>query len=132
MTDYMEMTEAFEQARTFEHPWQMTRDEWNAAREEVRANVAQCRFTAASGSQEVARHGRLVWLLYGVCDFARQQLNLALSGEITLSADEFAECQERIDTPVTHTDVIGKALSEGQPVPLHVIASLQPNSKEAA
>jgi hypothetical protein len=94
-------------------PWQMVRAQWDAAH--------------AVGSDmpvtEVeARAEYLIFLAYGVRDADEQQLALAHAKMIALSRDEVSALQARLSLPVTHEDVVRKALSEGQRVPQAVLA----------
>jgi len=102
-------------------PWEMTRAEWEAAREQARPNNAQSNYTRASGSEAAARISTVESLLYGVYDDAQAQLKSAVAGEIELTPDQVESLMERINTPVQHRDVIAKALREGQPVPDNVL-----------
>lgn len=103
-------------------PWQMTRAEWRAAREEVRVSGVPERVTRGSGSDMVWRIERLEWLIFGVRDHIRARLNAAQKGEVKLNDGEAEDLLELINTPVDHRDVIEKALREGCPVPSGVLA----------
>lgn len=103
-------------------PWRMTAIEWQRARDALRPCHVQKAVTRASGSQEAARHDRLQALLYGVCDAARYLLAAAGRKEVALSSDEVDALLERLETPVTHRDVVEKALHEGKAVPGEVLA----------
>ncbi len=103
-------------------PWQMRAAEWMAVREEVRPCYAQSKFTRNSASQAIAQHEKLVWLVYGVTDAAKDRLNAARRGEVALTSDELEILRDRINTPVFHKDVVMKALSEGKPVPAEVLS----------
>lgn len=103
-------------------PWQLTLEAWNS---EVSANKAGSGIgvpTRNSGSEAATRFKRLEFLKYGVTDWAREKLVSAQRGEIKLTQEELAEITDRLDTPVSHRDVIDKALSEGKPVPQAVLA----------
>ncbi|CAG9169791.1 DUF6908 domain-containing protein [Cupriavidus pinatubonensis] len=96
-------------------PWQMTAAEWNQARGELR--VIAGRVTASS---ETARIGRLAELGYGVAQWRHER---ALAGD--------TEARESLEEPITHLDVLKKALFEGMPVPFEVVAEY-PELLEAA
>ncbi len=98
-------------------PWQMTRATWEAAMQEARARV-----TAGGGaSAMVAGMGRVEELKFGVTDWARERLAAAQREGATVAADELEEITDRLNTPVTHRDVIEKALLEGRAVPSQVL-----------
>lgn len=103
-------------------PWQMTQKQWNKERESVRPNIAQSRPTKASGFQAAASAKRLDKLLYGVTDDASAKIKAARLGEITLSKDEVDTLTERLAAPVTHKDVVQKAITEGKQVPTEVLS----------
>lgn len=86
-------------------PWQMTAAEWHEARAalHVTANV--------SASSEATRITRRAELTYGVQQWRHDR---AIAGDI--------EAQEALESPITHLDVVKKALSEGRPVPFDVVA----------
>lgn len=109
------------EANETKSPWQMTREEWNQAREEVRPNTAQSNLTRASASEAANRGQTLDTLLHGVRDEARQRLMAAQRGELSLSQEEVDALQEQIDMPVRHRDVVEKAMAEGKPVPESVL-----------
>ncbi|MCM3609156.1 hypothetical protein M4D49_27100 [Cupriavidus pauculus] len=96
-------------------PWQLTAAEWNQARGELR--VIAGRVTASS---EAARIGRLADLSFGVAQWRHER---ALAGD--------TEARESLEEPITHLDVLKKALSEGKPVPFDVVAEY-PELLEAA
>lgn len=96
-------------------PWAMTATEWDKARGALRVLPAK-----VSGSSESARLGRLSELSY---DVTRWRHDRALAGD--------ADARESLEAPVTHLDVIKKALSEGKSVPFDVIAEY-PELLEAA
>lgn len=103
-------------------PWEMTAQEWDAARERIRPCVAQSRFTKASGAQAVANIKELERLCYGVKSDARRTMLDAQRGELVLSASELESVHRALNTAVTHRDVIERALSLNQPVPAQVLA----------
>ncbi len=94
-------------------PWHMTHAQWDAAH-------------AVGGELAVdeaeARAHYLAFLAYGVREADEQQLALAHAKMISLSREEVDVIQARLSLPVTHLDVVRKALSEGQPVPQAVLA----------
>lgn len=103
-------------------PWQMTRREWEAARESVRPNVVQSDFTRASASGAVANARGLERLLYGVTSEASEKLKAAQRGDITLSPEDLDAITERLQMPVSHEDVVRKAVADGKAVPDDVLA----------
>ena len=118
---------------TGKEPWEMTRTEWEAEREDIRPRNAQENFTRHSASQGIAQAARLKALLYGVNDAASAKIKAAQKGEIKISKDEAEELLEQINEPVTHRRVIEKAMAEGKPVPPKVLADypdLQPKEPE--
>ena len=120
---------------TGKEPWEMTRTEWEAEREDIRPRNAQENFTRHSASQGIAQAARLKALLYGVNDAASAKIKAAQKGEIKISKDEAEELLEQINEPVTHRRVIEKAMAEGKPVPPKVLADypdLQPKEPEQA
>lgn len=109
-------------AEANKQPWQMTRKEWDAAREKVRPEVVQSDVTKASSSRAVANIKALEHLLYGVTDTASEKLRAAAKGDISLTPDEVEALTDRLERKVSHRDVVEKALAEGKPVPKNVLA----------
>lgn len=103
-------------------PWQLSLKEWSREREAIRPNVAQSRLTRKSKSEAVRNGERLEYLTYGVTKAASQRLKEASEVKVTLPKDEVDSLLERVNTPVSHRDVIEKALAEGKPVPPEVLA----------
>lgn len=103
-------------------PWAMTAAEWDSATDRARACNAQSNFTRNSGAEAVAMAKESERLRFGVrsCDTAR--LNAAIRGEVKLSPQELEALTDRLQTRVTHRDVIAKAVKEGMPVPAEVLA----------
>lgn len=95
------------------HPWQFTREQWNAERDRLRPEIAQSRFTHASASEALARHDRLNWLLFDVHADVGARLKAAARGELAMSPEEARECLETLAQPVTYDDVIARARSLG-------------------
>lgn len=110
-------------------PWQMTSAEWNAGYRRNDGHIGT--FTRSAGNAQAARFARDEFLRYGVTDWASEKMNAAMQGEIVLTPEELSAIEDRLQTPVTHRDVVAKALSEGQPVPEHVLAEY-PNLVEGA
>lgn len=102
-------------------PWQMTLQAWNSEVSASRAGSGIGLPTRNSGSESVARFKRFEFLKYGVTDWASEKLAAAQRGEIKLTQEALAEITDRLETPVTHRDVIDKALAEGKPVPQAVL-----------
>jgi len=102
-------------------PYEMTAEEWNNERERLRAETRQEKFTKRSGAEELARINKLQKLLYGVTDEAKQKIEQASKGEIKLSEQELETYLNRLNTPVTHRDVVEKALKEGKKIPEEVL-----------
>ncbi len=88
------------------HPWELTREQWNAERDRLRPCFVQANFTKGSASEAVNRHERLVWLLGGVNDAARIRLKDFHDGKIILSDDELIELLDRVNTPIVYDDVV--------------------------
>lgn len=103
-------------------PWQMTLQAWNSEVSASRAGSGIGVPTRNSGSEAAARFKRLEFLKYGVTDWASEKLASAQRGEVKLTQEELAEITDRLETPVTHRDVIDKALAEGKPVPQAVLS----------
>lgn len=103
-------------------PWQMTLQAWNSEVSAIRAGSGIGLPTRNSGSEAAARFKRLEFLKYGVTDWVSEKLAAAQRGEVKLMQEELAEITDRLETPVTHRDVIDKALAEGKPVPQAVLS----------
>lgn len=103
------------------HPWQLTRNEWDAERERLRPDVAQSRFTRTTSSQMASKSQRLQWLIGDVRRNDREQLARAGRGEIAMSAQDVEDALDRINTPVRHQDVVAWALAVGFDVPANVL-----------
>lgn len=88
----------------------------------MRPNLVQSRFTRASGSQATGNMTRLQFLLFGVRDNDRGTLAAAAAGTVKLSREEVDDILGRINSPIRHRDVIEKALADGLPVPVVVLA----------
>ncbi len=101
-------------------PWQMTLQGWNSDVSAFRAGSVIGLQTPNSGTDGGVLK-QLEFLQYGVTDWASQKLASAQRGEVTLTQEELAEITDRLETPVTHRDVIDKALMEGKPVPQAVL-----------
>lgn len=103
-------------------PWQMTKQAWDTAVSTSRAGSSLGNFTRTSGNEAAAKFERLAFLRYGVTDWAREKLSAAQKGEIKITPDELAEITDRLETTVSHRDVIDKALVEGKNVPMEVLS----------
>jgi predicted RNA methylase len=103
-------------------PWQMTLQEWDTAVNTERNGGSIGGFTRNAGSQMAARFEQLEVLRYGVIQWAREKFAAAQKGDIKITKEELDEITERLDTPVTHRDVVNKALLEGKNVPKEVLA----------
>lgn len=90
-------------------PWQLTREQWNAERQRLRPEVAQCNFTKASASQDIARHERLTWLLFDVHAETSARLKAAAAGECHMTREEAQACLDELARPVTYDDVLARA-----------------------
>ncbi|MDH0342122.1 DUF6908 domain-containing protein [Chromobacterium haemolyticum] len=95
-------------------PWQMTAAEWHGARAALHVTAS------VSASSEAARIAKRAELTY---DVQQWRHDLAIAGDV--------EAREALESPVTHLDVVKKALSEGLPVPFEVVAEY-PELLEAA
>ena len=102
-------------------PWEMTKGEWEEAREGVKPDTAQKNFTRRSEAEATARHKELERLLYGARDEIKTKLKDAQAGKIKMSSEDAEELQEILNTRIKHKDVIDKALKEGKPVPEEVL-----------
>ncbi|CEE62073.1 Helicase. putatve [Xanthomonas citri pv. citri] len=109
------ITAADESVGSRRPPWEMTLREWDAA-------LAETRPGAESAAALAAKMEHAEYLRYGVTDWAREKLERAQRDEIKITSDELAEITDRLNTRVSHRDVIDKALAEGQPVPQAVLA----------
>lgn len=90
---------------TSKAPWQMTAAEWHEARTALHVTAR------VSASSEATRITSRAELTYGVQQWRHDR---AIAGDI--------EAQEALENPITHLDVVKKALSEGRPVPFDVVA----------
>lgn len=107
------------------HPWELTQKEWYAERDRIRPCTAATRFHDGwrhSASEAVKNSERLQWLLFGVTQDASDRLNAASRHEIQLTPEEVDDLLDRVNTRVTHRDVINKALREGWNVPIEVLS----------
>lgn len=86
-------------------PWQMTSAEWHEARAALHVTAS------VSATSEAARIAKRAELTYGVQQWRH---DLAIAGDVV--------ARESLENPVTHLDVVKKALSEGKPVPFDVVA----------
>ena len=98
-------------------PWQMTREEWDQAREECHPNTLQTKFTKKSGSEAIREFAKMRWLCFDVRSEDSTRIRQAGREEIVLSSSEVEKIQDRLMTPVTHFDVVQRALRLGLPVP---------------
>lgn len=113
---------------TQKEPWEMTRAEWEKERELIRPSLHALEKSKqgprgkAQTNKEVARTNRLNHLLGGVTDEASSALKEATLGKRKLTSDEVEKFTDRIDRPVTHRDVVEKAVREGKAVPDAVLS----------
>lgn len=91
-------------------PWEMTRDVWEAAMYEARTS-----------EPSPSSRAREEFLEFEVNRWAIDRMAMHESGELPLSAAELESVSERMNTAVTHRDVIDRALSQQLPVPRHVL-----------
>jgi hypothetical protein len=103
-------------------PWQMTANEWNKAVDNIRPETVQSRVTKASASEAIFRAKEGERLRYGVTAEASKRMTEAQKGTINLSKEELDALDDRLQTRVSHKDVIEKALKEGRPVPEEVLS----------
>lgn len=103
-------------------PWQMTREEWTHSHEATKPDNLQTDYSRRSKSEAVAKFNEGERLRYGVVKYASERVEAAIRGEIELSREETEVLMDRINTLVSHKDVVEKALSEGKPVPPEVLA----------
>lgn len=104
-------------------PWEMTRAEWFAEYGRFAPETVQSNFTKRSGSEAVHASSRREFLRFGVCDDARRRMLAAQRREICLTPDELDEVDQRLRTPVSHEDVVQKAVRMGLPVPDKVLVA---------
>jgi len=104
------------------YPWELTKKEWNAERDRIRPCTAATRFTGRSASEATGNSERLEWLLFGVTQGAADRLNAAARHEIVLTPEEVNDLLDRVNTPVTHRDVIDKAMRDGWNVQAEVLS----------
>lgn len=103
-------------------PWQMVKSVWESDLAASRAGTGIGTFTRAGGNEIAAKLQRAEFLRFGVSDWAGEKLAAAQRGDIKVSPEELAQITERLETPVSHRDVVDKALAEGLRVPLEVLA----------
>lgn len=103
-------------------PWQMTNKVWLAEVAVNRAGSSIGTFTRNAGNDLASKFARLEFLRYGVTDWASEKLLAAQKGKIKVTPDELDEITDRLNTSVSHRDVIDKALIEGKNVPLEVLS----------
>lgn len=113
-------------------PWQMSRAEWEGAREATRPEVAQSNFTRASGSQAAAQLREVERLTFGVSKEASERLRAAAKNGERIPAAELDALMERVNTRVSHRDVVEKAVRDGLPVPAEVLAEYPDLESDAA
>lgn len=112
-------TEAQENAER--QPWEMTRKEWEAARTAARPGTVQRQGTKSAPSEAQTNMAAAQFLTYGVRDADTARMKAAAAGEVNLGPGEFEDLRERLDSLVTHREVVEKALAEGKPVPAGVL-----------
>lgn len=103
-------------------PWEMTKGEWERAREDNRPNIVQSDYTKSSGSNAVGQIKRLEHLLYNVGAEDRRLASEIQNGSKTITEDERIALLDRLESRITHKRVIEKAIEEGKPVPAGVLA----------
>lgn len=84
-------------------PWQMSRAQWESE--------------VAAGDAVQVEH-----LNYGVQAWAQEKMQAHERGEIVLEGGELEDVTERLNTPVTHRDVVEKALAESHEVSAQILA----------
>lgn len=95
---------------TFVHPDGADRDPWQMSRAEWEQALAQ-----ADGARAIRLRG-------DVTTWAQEKLDLHEGGKAPLSEQELAEVMDRLNTPVTHRDVVEQALAAGKEVPASVLS----------
>lgn len=103
-------------------PWQLVKKNWEQELASSRAGTGIGGFTRGGGNELAAKMARAEFLRYGVSDWARDKLAAAQSGSIKLSPEDLAAITDRLETSVSHRDVVDKALGEGKRVPQEVLA----------
>jgi hypothetical protein len=96
---------------TAQAPWEMTQEEWNAARATLREPRPGERLLGAAHAQRVAAASEL---LFGVSEWYFERAK---------KGDEAARNWISEGTDTTHRDVVVKALEEQLDVPAHVLAA---------
>lgn len=91
------------------HPWQRSEAEWNKLREQAHGYSLQSRGTRTSKAEAIARYELVEWLLGGVHDAAKHELQMATDGKIEITPDRAMELVDRINTPVFYRDVAALA-----------------------
>lgn len=114
-------TQVIEQQKQAQ-PWQMTKQDWEKARNASKPEVRQSKLTKASASEAATSLDQTISLTYGVRDEASQTMAAAINGDIALTPEQFEDLQFELDRPVTHKEVVQKALAEGKPIPSAVLA----------
>lgn len=92
-------------------PWEMAKQQWDKE------------MTEGLGKDPATDEARRAFLRYDVTAWASEKAALVKAGQLTLSDEELADITDRLASPVTHRDVIDKALGEGKRVPMEVLAA---------
>lgn len=102
-----------EQQAPAQEPWQLTAAQWATAREDGKPSPTQpaTRESATARAEEIKR------LNFGVTEEIAQKIHDGITGKQKVTPEETAALQSRLHNPVTHRDVIAKAVREGKPVP---------------
>lgn len=124
------------QSDSNKEPWQLTEREWgNLYNNSHPGNGTQSRVTRNSGSELLSQMKTYVWLQYGVRDdlklrYKRATLPKDDPNYLYMSPEEAEEIVDELNDPITHFDVIKKALNEGKPVPQHIVDEYRVKIKE--
>lgn len=107
--------------KTEKQPYELTKKDWESKKEDSKSNYVQSNYTRNSKSEAVRKFNQLQWLNYGAHDELSQKLKAAMDGDIEMTPEEADDIQFELSKPVTHYDVIKKALKEGKKVPPEVL-----------
>lgn len=100
-------------AEAMDEPWRLSATDWLSFVSSTEAD------TALAGEQDV----RLAALRFGVHAWASEQIAAARRGDISLSDADLTILKDSLSSPVTHRQVIDKALAEGLPVPPNALSA---------
>lgn len=103
-------------------PWQLTKQQWEAEFSSAHpANAPFGRATRSAGNELASRMEKREHLRYGVHDAVMHKLSQIRDGIVSPPRFTQLRLLAISQRPVTHERVIRKALTEGLPVPAHVL-----------